>query len=358
MKDKWQSRAGRLVCLALALVGAYLVLEYALGILLPFLFAWGVSLVVTSLAKKSEKRFGGGGRAWRLFYVILFWSLLILVCVLALRHLIREGTELVVYIEENGTAISDSIENAVNGILELPSRLPFLEGLGVLGGYARDLAASIMEKMTQAGGELLAAAAGRLVSGASGAAIAVLVCVISSIYLSVDGERIGDFFFGWLSEEARGRARTVLERVEGGISGYGRAYFWMYIIAFAELYVGLLLLGRDYALLLALVIAFLDILPLFSAGLVLLPWGIVLIAQGSYAAGIGMIVIVAVMTVVRQAAEPRLIGKGLGIHPFASLMAMYVGLRLFGFWGTILAPMAVAVVREILDSGKKIEEKT
>ena len=67
--------------------------------------------------------------------------------------------------------------------------------------------------------------------------------------------------------------------------------------------------------------------------------------MGEVKLGIGLLVLYAVTSVVRHILEPKLIGEGLGLHPLLSLGAMYAGLRLFGVWGMILAPLVAAGVK-------------
>ena len=110
---------------------------------------------------------------------------------------------------------------------------------------------------------------------------------------------------------------------------------------------GLTLLGRRYALVCALLIAALDILPLFGSGIVLVPWAIVLIVSDAVGVGVGMLVLFAVITVARQILEPRLVGGALGIHPLATLAAMYIGFRVFGIVGMLISPLVIVALKEM-----------
>ena len=67
VKDRWQSRAGKLICVAIVLGGIYLALKYALGIILPFLVAWAVAAAVSSAAKKCSLHLKGSVKAWSIF---------------------------------------------------------------------------------------------------------------------------------------------------------------------------------------------------------------------------------------------------------------------------------------------------
>ena len=73
---------------------------------------------------------------------------------------------------------------------------------------------------------------------------------------------------------------------------------------------------------------------------------------GQVKLGIGLLVLYGVTTLVRQILEPKLIGDGLGIHPLLSLFSMYAGLRLFGVWGMILAPLVTAGVRAVFGADR------
>ena len=120
-------------------------------------------------------------------------------------------------------------------------------------------------------------------------------------------------------------------------------------------FIGLALLGVPYAFLFSLLLAAVDLLPLVGTGIVLIPWGVVSLLLGRVRLGIGLLILYAVTAVVHQVLEPKLIGEGLGLHPLLSLFAMYGGLKLFGVWGMILAPLLVAGVAGALGGGRREE---
>ena len=101
---------------------------------------------------------------------------------------------------------------------------------------------------------------------------------------------------------------------------------------------------RD-AFFLALLLTGVDILPVVGVGTVLVPWGILSLALGNTPLGIGLLALFAVSEVVRQVLEPRLLGSMLGVHPLTSLLALYLGARIFGLFGVILAPFLAVGLR-------------
>ena len=85
-----------------------------------------------------------------------------------------------------------------------------------------------------------------------------------------------------------------------------------------------------------------------GTGTVLLPWAAFCFAAGDTKSGVGLLIVYAVITVVRQILEPRIVGKYIGLPPLASLASMYIGLKLIGFWGLFLFPVGALLAYHTL----------
>ena len=108
------------------------------------------------------------------------------------------------------------------------------------------------------------------------------------------------------------------------------------------------MLRVPYPLLLAVIISILDILPLLGVGTVLIPWALVeIIFSKDYYTGIGLFILYVIITVVRQITEPKIVAGSLGLSPLLTLIAMYAGLRLFGFFGIIIGPFALLIIKTV-----------
>lgn len=356
VKDRWQSRAGKLICAAIVLGGIYLALKYALGIILPLLVAWAVAAAVSSAAKKCSLHLKGSVKAWSIFFVAIVWGAIAIALALLVKFIGGEAGEFFSYLESESETIAQRLKSLADAITSLPKKIPILKGFfdgDEAGEKVNGAVGGLLTKIAQKGSELLASGAGRLVVSTPRAVISIVICIMSSIYLALDYEKIKEYLLGILSPDSREKTGRLLKRITKGLRGYARAYFFLFLINFTVLYIGLAALRREYAFLVALALAFFDLLPLFGAGIVLVPWALILMLGGNYAIGIGMLVLVGVMTVVRQIAEPRLVGESLGIHPLASLVSMFVGFRAFGFWGMMLAPVGVLVVKELLEERRE-----
>ena len=128
------------------------------------------------------------------------------------------------------------------------------------------------------------------------------------------------------------------------------------LIAFGFMLFGFTLLNVNYPLLLSGIVALLDFLPVLGVGIFLVPWGILAIAVGDNFLGIGLLILWVLIAVVRQLAEPHLIGGRHGVHPLLTLLSLYAGARLFGFLGLLLFPALILLLYEILFSNDEKRE--
>lgn len=136
--------------------------------------------------------------------------------------------------------------------------------------------------------------------------------------------------------------------------GYIRAQLVLICITFFELTVGFVIIGgtvADYALLLALIVAVIDAVPILGTGTVLIPWAVYSFLMGETRMGVMLLILYIVCLLVRQMLEPRIVGVQIGLHPLATLIVMYVGLKLFGFFGMIFGPVIALILKNLYQAG-------
>lgn len=123
----------------------------------------------------------------------------------------------------------------------------------------------------------------------------------------------------------------------------------MLIIVFFMLMVGFWLMKVPYFILISLVVAIIDMLPILGVGTVLIPWSIYSFITGELGRGIGMLALYILIILVRQVSEPRLIGKRVGLSPLVTLISIYIGFRAFGIVGVIFAPFTAMAVMSLIN---------
>ncbi len=188
------------------------------------------------------------------------------------------------------------------------------------------------------------------------------VTLLSSFYFGASREESNRFLMSMIPRSQREKGIAAYRRLKGTVGGYIKAYFVLFLITFTVLFVGFSLLSVSYSFVIALICAAADILPLIGVGTALVPWGLFELFVGNGRLGFGLLILFAVATVIREIAEPRILGKSLGIHPLLTLFALYSGAKLFGIGGVLFFPFLLLVVKSVFFSKKEdaadVEKRT
>ena len=333
----------------------YFVIRYAAGMLLPFIIGYLVSLVISPIVRflweraKIPKRFSS---VVLVLLILLFIGVLVY---LGISRLYEEIAGLVSRLERRDETLILPLENMFLSIRQFFSRFEFFETIEKLTGI-EDVGKKISSALFDSVYSVLSRIPESLASVIGKTPrllIGFFVTVLASYYFVCDKDKIK----GGLMDILPQRAYNILERLLLGarttMRKYARGYLLILLITFAESLIGLAILGVRYSFLLAVLIAAVDILPVLGAGTVLIPWAAVLFFMKNYRLALGLIILYGVMTIIRQLAEPKIIGKSLGLHPIVSLFSMYAGLYFFGIWGMILGPAVSLIVKTYLSEMKE-----
>ena len=98
-----------------------------------------------------------------------------------------------------------------------------------------------------------------------------------------------------------------------------------------------------------------DILPIIGVGTVIIPWAVIELAFGNANFAIGLLLLFVFNAVIRQLAEPKIIGKNLDLHPIATLILLYVGYSLFGLVGLVILPVIAVSIGVALKGNHSTE---
>ena len=182
-----------------------------------------------------------------------------------------------------------------------------------------------------------------LITGVPSVLIRVVLTVITSFYICSDYVRILAALWRLLPDRWQNLCRDIKQYGLNMIRVYIRSYSLLFLLTFTELTIGFLIFQIPHSLLVAVLIAIFDILPVLGTGGVLIPWAVILAVIGNYPLAAGILILYVIITVVRNSVEPRIVGKQIGLHPLLTLIAMFTGVSLAGLPGLILLPMAVMI---------------
>ena len=332
---------------AVAAAAMYLLLRYALPWLLPFLLALAVAAAVEPVLRFVREKM----HLKRAFLAAVATLLVVGLTVAAaawllgalwrqVNDLLHRAPQLLAMLpqlleqlrgrlEEYRVTLPPSAQQAVNEAVTAVG--------GMLGDAAVKLSAALLEGVTKFVGHL------------PGALLFCATVVMATFFTISSYPQLRAFLLRQVPEEKRAAAKALKEGALGAVLKWLKAQIILITVTFLQLLAGLLLLRREYALLLALLIALMDALPIFGAGMALLPWAAVLGIWGDVVGALGLTALYLVVWLVRSFLEPKLLGKGGDLPPLPSLLAIYVGWQAAGIAGMIVGPLLLLLAKELHD---------
>lgn len=327
-----------------------LVVKYLLGALTPFIIALFVAAFTQPLASRIAKNGRIKKRAISVILALLVYFVVVALVVSLAAGIIsaviswasnlptlftetispwltREGNELVAFIGKFNPDIYTVLDNT------------WPDMVSTIGSTLMNVSVSVISWASSVGTRL------------PGIMLATVICVIATAFLASDYDHIMGVMEQKLPDTAVRTIRKAKEAFHTIITNYLKGYSKILLLTFTEISIGLLIIGFDNALLIAAIIAVFDILPIVGSGLVLLPWTIIKFIQGHVVKGIGLAILYLVVIVVRQIAEPKIVGKQVGLHPLLTLICMWVGLKVFGGVGMFALPISLLVILDLKNSG-------
>lgn len=193
--------------------------------------------------------------------------------------------------------------------------------------------------------------AGSIAMSLPGIFIGLIVFFLSLYFMVADAEKVRGFLNKIIPQVFLEKLSNIRLELKKYMGGYVKAQAIIMTIAFVIIFIGLSILGVDYALLIAIGIAVLDALPFFGSGAVLWPWAFVSFLNGSVKLGVGLLIIYLSIVLTRQMIEPKVVSSNIGLHPIMTLMSMYIGYKTFSIGGMIVGPVILMMVISFYKAG-------
>lgn len=335
----------------LLLLGCWLGLRFLLDTATPFLLAIPLALAAEPLVKTLQKRLKLPRGIASALGVVLVLTLTVLLVATLFALLIRELGSLAGIMPDLEQAALSGLDSLEGWLLGLARKAP--KGVGaVLTHGVEGMFSNSSALLDQASSKLLALASG-LLKSLPDSALGLGTWVLATFMLSSRLPKIRQWLVSQLPESWHQRIAPSLSALKKTLGRWLLAQGKLVLITFSLLTAGFLFLRIDHALLWAAAVCLVDILPILGTGTVLIPWSLVCFLQGDTFLALGILGIYTMITLVRSVLEPRFVGKGLGLDPLLTLLAIYVGYRLWGLLGMLIAPLLAVAVTQILLGQKK-----
>lgn len=181
-----------------------------------------------------------------------------------------------------------------------------------------------------------------------GGAISLFTGILAGYMISVRLPKLRQLLSRHIPDKWRERYLPALKKLRKTLGAWLKAQLKLMGVTYVIVTAGLLLSGVSFAPVWALGVALVDAVPILGTGTVLIPWAVVSLLQHRQLQAIGLLILYGVTFFARNALEPRLVGKQLGLDPLLTLAALYAGFLFWGIGGMLLAPLACVVVKEAL----------
>ncbi len=332
--------------ISVVLLIIYFVMKYAAVWTLPFIIGLLVAIVLQKPVAFLTEKTKIPRTFWSILLVLLVLCILFAALGVLVWRLVAEADGFVGWLSSLVPEIKQTFNDTSMWFANITSRLP--EGIRTA---IADFPGTIVESVAKFLGDFVTTFAKGFITEGSGILISVIFSVVASCYITKDYRKITNFILNQLDDRKQKIIVNTKNLFVTNILKMLRGYIIIMFITFMELFIGLSILDMKYASVLAVIIAFLDILPVVGTGAVLIPWGVISLIMGNIWTGLGLLVLYITILVIRNIIEPRIIGQQVGLPPIVTLIAMYVGLKTFGVLGMMLTPVAVIILVKLQETG-------
>ena len=328
------------------LVTAFLcfyVLPKVLVYFMPFVIAAVIALIANPVVRFLEKKVKIVRKAGTAFVIILVIALIVLLGYLIIGKIVEEVVNLVTA----APAIWKKTEATLGS------------AMGVYNIYLNKMPQSVQDWLNDATssmgtglsewlsglGEPAAKMTSSLAQNVPLVIIGIVMAILASYSFLAEREYVIRMMRKFLPKQFIRRWNIVFSSMKEAVGGYFKAQFKIMGVVYVIILIGLIMLRVDNALLIGLIIALLDFLPFFGTGTVMIPWALIALFNGDYRLAVGLLITWGASQLVRQLIQPKLVGDSIGLNPIPTLLLLYVGFRMFGAAGLILAvPVGVIVI--------------
>ncbi|WP_410772016.1 AI-2E family transporter [Fontibacillus sp. BL9] len=179
--------------------------------------------------------------------------------------------------------------------------------------------------------------------------LAIITVPFILFYLLKDGKKLPAFILRYVPVKFRNQTHRVMSEMNGQISSYIRGQIIVSFCIGILLYIGFLIIGMDYSLVLAIIASFTSIVPYLGPAIAITPALIIAIVTSPFMLLKLIIVWTVVQLIEGKFISPQIMGKSLRIHPITIIFVILTAGNLFGVLGIILAVPGYAVLKVVVN---------
>lgn len=341
----WTKVIRKLTALVFTIIVVFFAFKLAV-FYMPFLIAFILSLLIEPVIRWLMKKTNLKRKTSAILILGLVISIIIGFLTWGIISLISESSNLLqnfnVYVEKANNLLQGFINSIDLNRIKIPEEImniannSFNEFLQTFSIWAKELLTSILNAITSIPTII----------------IYIVISLLSLYFICTDKIYMLDQLEHHFPERWIKKLNIHIKELTKVLGGYLKAEATLVLVSFIISIIGLYFLkfmkfNIPFPLLAALIIAFVDALPIFGSGTVMIPWAIICGLDGDIRLGIAILILWIIMSIVRQFIEPRVVSKNIGIHPIFTLIAMYTGFKVIGIIGMLIGPIILIILKNI-----------
>lgn len=341
----WNKVFKKIIILLFTILGIYLSFKLAV-FYMPFLVAFILSLLIEPVIRFLMKKLKIHRKASAIivFAIVLSiiiglisWAIITLISEASnmlgsinsfVKKLVNQSQNIISRFDFNKFKLSDQINNIIGNSTN--------DFIGDLSNYIKTLLNKIVNTLTSI----------------PTISLYVVITILALYFICTDKIYMIDQLEHHFPEKWVKKLIIHTRKIVKSLGCYLKAEFILVFISFVVSVIGLYILkftgfNIQYPLMAALGIGFVDALPIFGSGTVMIPWALVAASNGNFRLGIAILVLWGIMSIIRQFVEPKIVSKQIGIHPIFTLIAMYTGFKISGIIGLLIGPIILIILKNI-----------
>ncbi|WP_318616030.1 sporulation integral membrane protein YtvI [Sporosarcina sp. YIM B06819] len=181
--------------------------------------------------------------------------------------------------------------------------------------------------------------------------VSFIVFLVALFLLMLELPELKKMLFRHLTTSTAEKVRYMISKINSVIFGFLKAQLLVSLIVLAVTFVGLLLITPKYAIVMSIVIWIIDIIPILGSIIILAPWACYLFISGDVATATKLAILAIILLIIRRTVEPKVMGSQIGLSPLPTLVTMFIGLKLLGFFGLFIGPFIVILFTTAREAG-------
>lgn len=169
--------------------------------------------------------------------------------------------------------------------------------------------------------------------------ISFLVYIIALFLFMLELPLIKAKLYNLMTKETAEKVSFMNNRLSSVVLGFLKAQLLVSVIIFLVTLLGLFVIAPEVAIIMALIVWIVDFIPIIGSIIIVGPWSLFMFISGDTVLGIKLAILAIILLAVRRTVEPKVMGKHIGLSPLATLIAMFLGIKLLGILGFILGPL-------------------